>query len=57
MNWLQTEVPKLERLKLQLTNDIRGLNTQKTGLENEITKLKEELKRLKQEEEARKPQY
>lgn len=54
MNWLQTEAPKLERLKIQLTNDIRGLNTQKTGLENEITKLKEELKRLKQEEEARK---
>ncbi|MCX8169449.1 MAG: hypothetical protein N3E39_04540, partial [Candidatus Methanomethylicia archaeon] len=54
MNWLQTEAPKLERLKKQLSNDIKGLNVQKTRLENEIAKLKEELKRLKQEEEARK---
>ncbi|MDW8023112.1 MAG: hypothetical protein RMJ15_05185 [Nitrososphaerota archaeon] len=54
MNWLQTEAPRLERLKKQLSNDIKGLNVQKTSLENEIAKLKGELKRLKQEEEARK---
>lgn len=54
MNWLQTQAPRLEQLKRQLSNDIKGLNMQKTELENEISKLKEELKKLKQEEEARK---